>query len=352
MKVKSVQVTSILVVMSLVMFGLAQPAHALFPTSANPTGLIVPLYQTVSSGTWGTLLNFAESYGNVPIIAIMNPESGPGSSYSSSYASGVVSLESAGITMLGYVPTNFGVDNITYVESMIMQYHEWYTVNGIFFDQMASGVSYEAYYAELAGYATALGFSITFGNPGNPVPSGYIGGVNVLNIYEGSGLPSVSTIASETSSGTRNNFAVIAYDISDPSDSYIKSLSPYVSWVYFTNGSGGNPYLGLSSFLSTLMYQMSDMDASTVAGNLVVTAESTSGVAINGLYTTIQAPNGTYVYTGFTPVSFYGIQGVGYLVEIQDYGPYNFIKWTTGNTNQISVDQPYYYTPVIAEFTT
>ena len=86
---------------------LSTAIHPVSSATQTPTGLIVPLYAYPTNPTWNALIQAKQSHPNVPIIAIINPNSGPGSSSDPSYVSGIASLQSAGISVVGYVPTGY-----------------------------------------------------------------------------------------------------------------------------------------------------------------------------------------------------------------------------------------------------
>ena len=118
--------------------------------STSPTGLIIPLFSYPTAGYFQTVAQLAKEYPNVPIEAIINPGGGPGTSYSSTYASAIQELRSAGVTVLGYVPTDYASYSISTVEHMVNEYLWWYPqVNGIFFDQMNNQPGYQSYYTTL-----------------------------------------------------------------------------------------------------------------------------------------------------------------------------------------------------------
>jgi hypothetical protein len=50
---------------------------------AGRSGLLVPLYIYPSTGAWAPLLAAARSHSAVPVLAIVNPSSGPGTSLDS-----------------------------------------------------------------------------------------------------------------------------------------------------------------------------------------------------------------------------------------------------------------------------
>jgi len=228
--------------------GLFLSASALSKTST--TGIVVPLYTYPTDKSWSSLVKVKQSYPSVPIIAIINPNSGVGSSKDSSYVSGVKLLQSAGIIVLGYVHTSYGSRSASSLEKEISEYRSWYGVNGIFFDEMSSSGSTLGYYTTLANYVKSLQLSMTMGNPGTTVSSNLVGVFSNLCIYENPGMPQTSQISGYASYG-KAGFSYIAYGVgSMPSQTTIKSSANYVGYLYITNLGGSNPYNGLPSYIS------------------------------------------------------------------------------------------------------
>ena len=231
---------------------------AVHPASAATqaqTGLMVPLYAYPTTGsTWPALIQAKEAYPNVPIIAVIDPTSTvPGSSSDSNFVSGIKSLQAAGITVVGYINTAYGAESLSTVESWIADYVNWYHVNGIFFDCMSNTAGYQSYYSSATAYADSLGLGLTVGNPGTTTLSSYVGTVNVMVIYENPGYPTASTVQSAAMGDSASNFGVMAYEVSAPTQSYLSSVAQYANWVYFTDGSGADPYDVLPSFLDTML---------------------------------------------------------------------------------------------------
>ena len=165
--------------MSVWFLGYAQPVYA------EKTGLIVPLY-SYPGNDWDTLVKEKSSHPSVPIVAIINPDSGPGTK-DTNYVYGVQKLQSAGIQVIGYIYTaNVGYGNIT---GDIDEYKNWYKVNGIFFDQMSNVKGNETFYAQLSNYSRSVGLNFTVGNPGVDTLPSYIGTVNNMVLYDNPGLP-------------------------------------------------------------------------------------------------------------------------------------------------------------------
>src|SRR5579872_5995808 len=196
------------------------PSHIFRSTSASsPTGIIVPLY-SYPGASWQSLAQIKENYPSVPVIAVVNPSDGPGS-YDSNYAWGIQELQSSGITVIGYVPTDYGNIPTWQAEQQISEYKQYYGVSGIFFDQMSNVQGYEGYYSSLSSYTSSLGMWLTVGNPGASVPSSFIGTVGVIVAYENSGLPSSSFLSGLAYD--RSAFSIISYGDSWLDQSYIQA---------------------------------------------------------------------------------------------------------------------------------
>ena len=110
----------------------------------------------------------------------MNPASGPGSVANSDYQYAVTQLQAAGGTVIGYVPTGYGFRSIADVMADVQSYIDWYSVDGIFLDEMgnsAGSLDYVALYGQIKALATSLGIDLhVVGNPGE-------------SVYPGRGIP-------------------------------------------------------------------------------------------------------------------------------------------------------------------
>ena len=239
--------------------------HALIPK----TGVLVSLYMypgSAGSVHWQKVIDKKYEHPSVPIVAIFNPSSGPGSSKDNNIASWVGKLQNAGIIAIGYVPDGYadtknpGARSMAYMMDAIKKYHDWYGADGIFFDEFSNRAGYEGRYNELTSYAKSFGMKITVGNPGASVPSSYIGTVDVINVTEGKGYMPISWLrdCSTCSEGNgwqyqydKRNFSLLRYDISSLDKSFISEASQWVGLIYVTDGNDSNkrwfhvpPYFG------------------------------------------------------------------------------------------------------------
>ena len=302
-------------------------------TSTPSTGVIVPLFTYPTSPTWNEVIQAKLANPSVPIIAIINPDSGPGVVQDSNYKQGIDALRSAGITVLGYVYTQYAQRSLVSAEADINTYHEWYNISGILFDEMSNVIGNENYYSTLSSYAKSLGYVLTAGNPGTSVPASYIGTVNILNIYENQGLPLTSSLATWTSAYSKQNFAMVSYGVDSTNSSYEASASNYVSWIYITNANLPNPYDVLPPYFAS---EVAALNATTPppAQTVSLTVQSVDmrGNPINGTWTTIQAPNGSTLAAGRTPFTYSATAGTPYVVTVSNGSDY-FNHWSDGSTS-------------------
>jgi hypothetical protein len=322
-----------------------------FAASATPNmGVVIPLYTYPTDGTWSQVIQAKQAYPNVPFIAIINPDSGPGPSQDANYVQGIKNMQAAGVTVLGYVDTAYGGDSISSVEANVNLYHTWYNVDGILFDDMTNQVGYETYYSTLGSYVHSLGMAKSMGNPGTSVPTSFIGTLDTLCIYESNGLPSLSFI---TYAGyAPSDFAMIALGV-PLSTTFLTSASGLISWVYLTDASGSNPYDALPSYFTSEVATLSTIDGTTVTTTTSTTSATTSssttsttgtsvtvsvnsvnltGSAFSGMWTTLNQGS-TVLATGYTPTSFAGTTGGVYTLIVANYDNYVFCHWQDGSTD-------------------
>jgi hypothetical protein len=220
--------------------------------SVASTGMIIPLYTYPTDGTWTAVIQAKTAHPTVPIVAIINPDSGPGTSKSSDYATGITNLQTAGVIVIGYVPTGYGTKSysaLPTVEAAVSDYATWYpTIDGIFFDEMSSEAGEATYYQSIATYVASKSLKITVGNPGTNVPAALLGIFTNLVIYESGGLPAASDVDAYFNKYGSEPFSFIAYGVA--ALPVLKTLASYVRWLYVTDLDGSNPYGALPSYFA------------------------------------------------------------------------------------------------------
>lgn len=243
------------------------------PAAASPS-LLVPAYFYPGTGGpggvgdgWAAMTTAAA--GGASIVAVMNPNSGPGASADSAYTTALTNLEAAGGTAIAYVPTGGGSDSLTTVESQVATYIAQYggLIKGFFLDEMNVLPSTLSYYQSLNSYIKALSPSyLTVGNPGHPFlngvsPASYLSVADVLNVFEGpdTGAPGAAGFnnfpygQSWFQTAPAGAIANIVFDVQDAATmtaDIAKSISLNAGALYVTDlGAGGaNPYDALPSY--------------------------------------------------------------------------------------------------------
>ncbi|HKW05256.1 MAG TPA: spherulation-specific family 4 protein [Nitrososphaerales archaeon] len=308
-------------------------------SASSTTGIMIPLYMYPTSPYWEQVIQAKTSNPSVPIIAIINPNSGPGGVRDVNYANGISSLRSAGVIVLGYVYTSYGKRSISSVETDVAAYHSWYSLDGIFFDEMTNVAGSESYYSALNSYSESLGYTMTVGNPGSPVPSSYLGTLSILCIYENGGLPSISTLSGSTSSGGKQNYAFMSYGVQSSDESFETQASSYVGWEFMTSAGLPNPYDSLPSYFSTEVSALNAVDKVQTA-SLVVQSFDLFGNGITGPRATIEYSNGSVIMTRSTPFNYTANLGSTYIVKISNSSNYKFDHWSNGILNSTMAVTP------------
>jgi len=307
-----------------------------FAATSN-SGIVIPLYTYPTDGSWSASLQAKKAHPNVPIIAIINPSDGPGGSSDSNYVQGVKNFQAAGIIVIGYVATGYASHGMSDLDAQISRYKNWYSVNGIFFDEMANNQGNENYYSTLNTYVKSLGMTYTMGNPGTTTLKSYVGTLDSIIIYESAGTPSLSYPASATfyPSYSKSNFGFLAYSVPSLDTSFETSTSTYVQWMYITNDGLSNPWDTLPSYF---MNEVAALDAgpqtstsTSVTTSTTTTTGTTATLSISTVDSSNQPVNGFYIQeikdntagtsTGgtFTPQTVGAVAGHSYSVTVDDY---------------------------------
>jgi len=191
----------------------------------------------------------------VPTVAIINPNSGPGSGPDSTFSSYMPKLHNAGVEMVGYVHTSYGARAISDVKKEIDVYAQQFPlVVGIFLDEVSASKSQLSYYQELYSYIMGMpGWKYDILNPGAVPDAGYVNAATQIVTYESStsGFAN-SQNPSYATCETKDKFAMITYGGSSSTmQSAISAAKSkgYYGWVYVTDtGATGATYNSLPSF--------------------------------------------------------------------------------------------------------
>ena len=206
-------------------------------------------------------------------LAVVNPDSGPGSAPDLNYVGAVKSAEAAGITVVGYVYTNYGSRSSQAVESDVNKYYNWYSADGIFFDQASTSCANESYYAQLNNYVKAKGgLARTVLNPGTQTNQCYASAADTLLTFEGSDSDYVNSYSAPSwvSSYPASRFWHVIYGTSTTSamaTAVQLSKTRNAGYVYVTPATLPNPYDVLPTYWSSELSDIGGIPALSAPTN-------------------------------------------------------------------------------------
>jgi hypothetical protein len=222
---------------------------------AASLGIMVPAYFYPSSGGYWNALD--EAAPRVPLVAIMNPDSGPGASQDSAYVQALANLHQAGGTVTAYVHTSYGTRPLADVESDVDLYLSFYAVDGFFVDEMTNDqdTNHLDYYAALYQYIKAKGanYSVT-GNPGSNTQENYLTKptTDSLMIFEDNGTNYAGFAPSNwVAKHPSREFVHLPYAVTTATamSNYVGlAVSRNAGWIYITDDTLPNPYDTLPSY--------------------------------------------------------------------------------------------------------
>ena len=138
----------------------------------TPTTLLVPAYFYPLPGSpWEQLEQAA--MGGTRIVAILNPNSGPGTEVDPGYVAAIAGARAAGVKLIAYVPTNYGSRSSAAAIADVQQYINFYglsNIDGVFWDEMSDEISTLGYYQTITAGARALvANAFVVANPGTNI---------------------------------------------------------------------------------------------------------------------------------------------------------------------------------------
>jgi hypothetical protein len=216
-------------------------------TNAAPMGILVPGYFDPPGAFWSEL-NFAST--RVPLVAIMNPNNGPGRRQNPDYVAAVNSLRTAGGRVIGYVSTSYAARDTNTVKADIDRYFGFYAVDGIFLDEMTNDAitSHLNYYAALYQYIQKQGTNLlVVGNPGINTQEIYLTrpAADVLVTFESdTGYPALVVDGWVTNHLARQ-FCHLPYNVPDAAtmtNDINLAAARNAGWIYVTGDNGANPW--------------------------------------------------------------------------------------------------------------
>jgi hypothetical protein len=188
---------------------------------------------------------------NPPRMVVVNPDSGPGAGEGGAYGEAVRTLQAAGIRVLGYVPTTYGVRPLADVLADVRRYLAWYRVDGIFFDEASSDAALLPYYRAVSQQARGDAGRVVVLNPGVPPAAGYFDVADVVVTFEGAyaGYASAMAATPEWLRDMRpDRVAHLIYGATR-AEALEAVADAEAGYVYVTSGAMPNPWRSLPTYL-------------------------------------------------------------------------------------------------------
>ena len=232
---------------------------------ASAVEIIVPAYfypsWMPSLNEWHQLTWAAQQ--GADVTAIMNPGNGPGVASNSDYVTSVNAFRAAGGKVIGYVYTCYGINLCTpevpptrstsEVLADAQKYANWYNVDGVFLDEMATQPGALPFYQTVSGALRSAhpGWQIV-GNPGVTPTAGYNALANTLMSFEGSYTDFINGpfLAGLTNAASTGAIVHTVMTVAQMQEVMGLAKQAGLGAIYITDGTmaSGNPYLHLPSY--------------------------------------------------------------------------------------------------------
>jgi hypothetical protein len=218
------------------------------------TRLLVPAYfYPTGQGAkhWDRLLAAAE---RVPIVAVVNPANGPGKAADRNYVSLLDRAGKTKITLIGYVTTSYAKRPLAEVKADVDGWLRLYSgLQGIFFDEQASGAEHLDYYAALREHVRSKPrLKLVVNNPGTVCDEKYLarGATDVACLFEGPKAFDPSRLPAWTKEHSPDRFLILCYkvDTTDAMRKCLRAISRRAGYIYVTDAEGANPWDRLPSY--------------------------------------------------------------------------------------------------------
>lgn len=191
-------------------------------------------------------------------IMVMNPASGSGTSSNPDYVTATSQARTAGIKVVGYVYTSYGTRAAAEVKQEITNYKNWYSVDGIFFDEAATAntTTLLNYYQDLANFTRQTANQKVIFNPGTYPAEAYMNIADIIATSEGKYKSyAVTQPPAWTANYQSNRFWHIIYGTNLWQTYRAIELAKQrnAGYIYITNDRFANPYDTLPLYFTQIL---------------------------------------------------------------------------------------------------
>jgi hypothetical protein len=223
-----------------------------------PFRILVPAYfypgGDANLKEWQKLAAAAGLKPRVPIIAIINPSSGPGKKLDPNYRAVIQAMNKVGITTIGYVSTSNGKRSADAVEADFKTWRKFYPeIKGVFLDEQASDAeSVKLYISYCQSIRKRTPKALIVSNPGTICDEAYFAkdGPDVICVHEnGDGLKTYDPPAwLEKQAASRVAALTYSQDKKAMSEEVALAKKKGIGCLFVTDEKLPNPWAKLPSY--------------------------------------------------------------------------------------------------------
>lgn len=240
-------------------FSLACLAFGTFATAADPlppkVRLLVPAYFYPADKGLETWTRLIDAAAKVPIVAIVNPGSGPGKKVDPSYTAVFRLATNTRISLIGYVTLSYAKRPIAEVKAEVDHWRAFYPeLKGIFFDEQPSGREQVAFAEECFAYARhKIANALVVSNPGTVCASEYLAatGSPTVCLFENHQGFDKYRLPQWADSLPPNRFAILHYNLKTAEEMrrvLQAAIQQRAGYVFLTDRQAPMPWSGLPSY--------------------------------------------------------------------------------------------------------
>lgn len=178
-------------------------------------------------------------------FVIVNVHNGPGAELDPTYPPVIDALQEAGIRTIGYIDTDYGRRDPADLGREARTYRERYGVEGVFLDQVSSGLDELDHFAQGVVAVKTAGAQFVVLNPGTEPHPGYVDLANVTVTFEGSWAEYRSlTVPEWMRRYPAKRFCHLVHSLPKKhfADGLDIAASRHVGSVFLSDGRGANPW--------------------------------------------------------------------------------------------------------------
>lgn len=217
--------------------------------------LLVPAYIYPSKDgrlQWRRLLDAAAK---VDLVAVVNPETGPGAERNPDYAAVVVEAAERGVKLVGYISTQYGARPASEVKADVDTWLRFYPrIAGFFLDQQPPDARHTAHIADIGAYIhEKMKDALVVTNPGTACDESYLArrASDVACIFDNfDGFPAFE-LPAHLRAYESARYAALVYQVADENTmaSLLKeAIIKRIGWIYITDGKTPNPWNRLPAY--------------------------------------------------------------------------------------------------------